>query len=377
MKKRMVIMLVCVGLLLGGLIAFNVVKGIMIKKYMANAPIPPATVTTLKASYQTWQPQLSSIGTLRAVRGVDVTTEVPGLVRSIDFKSGDEVRADQVLAQLNADSDVAQLHSLEAAADLANTVYERNKAQLAAQAVSQAEVDTNAADLKAKRAQVEQQAALVAKKTIRAPFAGKLGITTVNRGQFLNAGDKLVTLQAIDPIYVDFMLPQQNLPLLVVGRKLTLTTDAYKGTAFEGKITAINPRVDSDTRNVQVEATIPNAKHLLLPGMFATASIESGTEQKYLTLPQTAITFNAYGDTVFLVKQSDQRDAKGNPTLTAQQVFVTTGPRRGDQIAILKGVDEGTEVVTSGQLKLKNGTPLIVNNTVQPANSPNPTPQER
>jgi membrane fusion protein (multidrug efflux system) len=203
----------------------------------------------MKVEYQQWQPQLSAVGTLRAVRGVDVTTEIAGLVRSLEFKSGDEVKAGQVLAQLNADSDIAQLHSLEAAADLASTVYERDKAQLAAEVISKAQVDTDAGDLKSKRAQVAQQAALVAKKTIRAPFAGKLGISTVNPGQYLNAGDKLVTLQQIDPIYIDFNLPQQQLPQISIGQKVTLLVDAYKGATFEGKVNAINPKVDANTRN--------------------------------------------------------------------------------------------------------------------------------
>jgi len=377
MKKRMVIMLVAVGVLLGGLVGFNFFKGYMMQKYMASAPIPAVTISAMKAEYQQWQPQLSAVGTLRAVRGVDVTTEIAGLVRSLEFKSGDEVKAGQVLAQLNADSDIAQLHSLEAAADLASTVYERDKAQLAAEVISKAQVDTDAGDLKSKRAQVAQQAALVAKKTIRAPFAGKLGISTVNPGQYLNAGDKLVTLQQIDPIYIDFNLPQQQLPQISIGQKVVLLVDAYKGATFEGKVNAINPKVDANTRNVQIEATVPNARRQLLPGMFATVKVKSGDEQRYLTLPQTAITFNPYGDTVFVVKPSEKKDEKGNPILTAQQVFVTTGPTRGDQVAIVKGVEAGTQVVTSGQTKLKNGMPVIINNTVQPANSPSPTPQER
>ena len=377
MKKRMAIMLVAVGVLLGGLVGFNWFKGYMMQKYMASAPIPPSTVTAMKVDYQQWQPQLSAVGTLRAVRGVDVTSEVAGLVRSLAFKSGDEVKEGQVLAQLNADSDVAQLHSLEAAADLAATVYERDKAQLEAEVISKAQVDTDAGDLKSKRAQVAQQAALVEKKTIRAPFAGKLGISTVNPGQYLNAGDKLVTLQTIDPIYIDFNLPQQQLPQVAIGQKVTLTADAYKGITFEGKVNAINPKVDTSTRNVQIEATIPNARRLLLPGMFATVKLNAGDEQRYLTLPQTAITYNPYGDTVFVVKESDKKDEKGNATLTVQQVFVTTGPTRGDQVAILSGVEPGTQIVTSGQVKLKNGSPVIINNTVLPANSPNPTPQEK
>ena len=377
MKKRMVIMLLLVGVLLGGLVGFNWFKGYMMQKYMASSPQPPATVTAMKAGYQQWQPQLRAVGTLRAVRGVDVTTEVAGLVRSVHFKSGDEVKAGQLLAELNADSDLAQLHSLEAAAELAATVYDRDKAQFAAQAVSKAQLDADAADLKSKKAQVAQQTALVEKKSIRAPFAGKLGISTVNPGQYLNPADKLVTLQTIDPIYVDFYLPQQQLPQIAIGQKVTLSADAYKGVAFTGKINAINPKVETNTRNVQVEATVPNAKRQLLPGMFASVMVESGDEERYLTLPQTAITYSPYGDTVFAVKASDKKDDKGNVALVAQQVFVTTGPTRGDQVAILKGIEPGTQVVTSGQVKLKNGTPLIINNSVQPANNPNPTPQEK
>jgi membrane fusion protein (multidrug efflux system) len=347
---------------------------------MGKGGLPPATVSAMKAEYQVWQPQLNAVGTLRAVRGVDVTTEVAGLVRSINFKSGDEVKTGQVLAQLNADSDIAQLHSLEAAAELASTVYERDKAQLAAEVISKAQVDTDAGDLKSKRAQVAQQQAVVEKKTLRAPFAGKLGISIVNPGQYLNPADKLVTLQTLDPIYVDFYLPQQQLPQVAIGQALTLTTDTYPGVVFTGKINAINSKIDANTRNVQVEATIPNAKRQLLPGMFASVRVNSGEENRYLTLPQTAITFNPYGNTVFVVKASDKKedkDDKGNPRLSAQQVFVTTGPTRGDQVAILKGIEPGAQVVTSGQVKLKNGTPLIIDNKVQPSNSPDPKPQEQ
>jgi membrane fusion protein (multidrug efflux system) len=377
MKKRMVIMLVLVAIVLGGLVGFNSFKGYMMAKYMANAPVPSATVTVMAVDYQNWQPQLSAVGTLRAVRGVDVTTEVAGLVRSVNFKSGDETTAGQLLAQLNIDSDVAQLHSLQAAADLAQTVYDRDSAQFDIEAIPKAQVDADAADLKSKRAQVAQQQALIEKKTIRAPFAGKLGISTVNPGQYLNPGDKLVTLQTIDPIYVDFYLPQQQLPEIAIGQKVIISTDAYKGVNFPGKINAINPRIDPNTRNVQVEATIPNPKRQLLPGMFANVKIDAGDEQRYLTLPQTSITYNPYGTTVFVVKPSDKKDDKGNAPMIAQQVFVTTGPTRGDQVAILKGVEPGTQVVTSGQVKLKNGTPVVVNNSVQPTNNPSPTPQEQ
>jgi membrane fusion protein (multidrug efflux system) len=376
MKKRMVYMLLGILLLVGAVDGWKYYGYMKYQKTAAAAPVPSSTVTSTKAEFQQWQPQITAVGTLRALRGVDVTTEVAGLVRSIHFKSGDEVKTGQLLAQLNADSDVALLRSLEAAADLANTVYERDKELLAAEVLCKAQVDTDDADLKSKRAQVAQQLAVVQKKTIRAPFAGKLGISTVNPGQYLNPADKLVTLQTIDPIYVDFNVPQQQVPQLSVGQKLTLTSDAAPGQTFIGKINAISPRVDPATRNVMIEATLPNSKRELLPGMFASVKVNSGAENRYLTLPQTALTFNPYGDTVFVIKPTDKKDEKGNMALQAQQVFVTTGPTRGDQVAILKGLDPGAEVVSSGQVKLKNGARVVIDNTVVPLDNPNPTVQE-
>jgi membrane fusion protein (multidrug efflux system) len=377
MAKRMIIMLICVGILLAALVGFNLFRAHMIQKFMASNAAPPATVTAAIAGYQTWQPQLVAVGSLRAVRGVDVTTEVAGLVREIAFNSGQEVKTGQVLVRLNDDSDRAQLASLQAAADLAQTVYKRDKAQFDIQAIAKAQLDADAADLKSKRAQVDQQAALVVKKTIRAPFAGRVGITTVNPGQYLNPGDAIVTLQAIDPIYADFFLPQQQLGQLQVGQAIVVDTDAFGNRTFDGKIRSINPRVDSSTRNVQIEATVDNSERKLLPGMYANVKIDAGGAQRYLTLPQTAITYNPYGATVFIVKPGEHKNAQGKIMPVAQQVFVTPGPTRGDQVAILKGISEGTQVVTSGQLKLKNGTPLVIDNRVLPANSPNPTPQEQ
>ncbi|WP_434628846.1 efflux RND transporter periplasmic adaptor subunit [Chromobacterium sp. CV08] len=367
MTKRMLIML-------GGVLALIVVLGVgfflHIQKLIASAPKPgPQTVSTAVAKQEEWQPQLNSVGTLSAVHGVDVSSEVAGQVRNVAFKSGQDVRAGEVLVQLNADSDLAQLRALQAAAELAATTLKRDRAQLAAQGVSQAQVDADAADLKSKTAQVAQQAALVAKKTIRAPFSGRVGITSVNPGQYLNPGDKIVTLQTIDPIYVDFSLPQRQIGQVRMGQAVSLKSDAFGAEVFRGRINAISPKIDPATRNVQVEATIANPKRKLLPGMFANTTIDVGSKQRHLTLPQTAITYNPYGSTVFIVKQ-------GKNGLEAQQSFVTTGDTRGDQVAILSGIKEGQEVVTSGQLKLKTGTPVTVNNSVQPANSPNPTPQE-
>ncbi len=392
MTKRMLIMLGCVLLLVAGL-AFGFY--LHVRALMASAPKPGAqTVTAMKAQMLEWQPQLNGVGTLVAVRGVDVTTEIAGMVRKINFKSGQDVKAGELLLQLNDDADVAQLASLKATADLAATTLKRDQAQLAGQAVSQAVVDTDMADLRSKRALVAQQEATIAKKAIRAPFSGRLGITTVNPGQYLNPGDKIVTLQNLDPIYIDFSLPQGQIANLQVGQVVNVVADAYSTEVFPGKISAINPKVDTSTRNVLIEATVANPQKRLLPGMFARANVDVGDKKRYLTLPQTAITYNPYGSTVFLLKppapppapgSKDAKDAKPAPPpppgtehdLVAHQVFVTTGQTRGDQVAILSGVAEGDQVVTSGQLKLKNGTPVVVDNKVLPADNPNPKPQER
>jgi membrane fusion protein, multidrug efflux system len=373
MRKRLTIVLIAAGALLAALVGFNIFKQHIVTQIRLKNSAPPQTVTTAVARSTDWQPEITAVGSLRAVQGVDVTTEVTGLVRNLYFKSGDEAQSGQLLVQLNADADIAQLHALEAQADLSGTVNARDQVQYEAQAISKAQLDADAADLKAKRAQVAAQAALVAKKSLRAPFAGRLGITTINPGQYLNTGDKVVTLQAIDPIYADFKLPQQQLARISTGQTVTLTIDAFPGVSFVGKINAIDPRVDSSTRNFQAEATVGNADHRLLPGMFARVAVAAGGVQRYLTLPQTAITYNPYGTTIFIA----QKRAGTPDTLVAQQVFVTLGPTRGDQVAVLKGIKDGDTVVTSGQLKLINGTPLKVDNQVLPRDDPNPAPQEQ
>ncbi|MHB8727428.1 MAG: efflux RND transporter periplasmic adaptor subunit [Sulfuricaulis sp.] len=373
MTKRMVIMLVIVGVLFGGIFAFQGFKAHMIKQFFASNKAPPVTVTAMPAELQSWQPQIDAVGSLRGVRGVDVAGEVAGIVQSVNFKSGGEAKAGQVLVQLNADADVAQLRALEAAADLANTTYNRDKAQYAARAISQATLDAAAADLKSKRAQVAQQQALVAKKSIAAPFAGRLGISTVNPGQYLNPGSVIVTLQSLDTVYADFYLPQQQLSSIAPGQTVIVSTDTYPGKTFEGKISAISPKVDPSTRNVQVEATIANPKHELLPGMYASVHVDAGAPHQYMTLPQTAVTFNPYGESVYIVGPGG-KGADGKPLLIAKQSFVTLGDTRGDQVAILSGIKEGDMIVTSGQIKLRNGSTVIINNTVPPGNNPAPKP---
>jgi membrane fusion protein (multidrug efflux system) len=374
--RRMTIMLCGVFLLLGLIFGFNQLKTFMIKHFIAGMGLPPATVSTMVVETTAWQPKLSSVGNVRAFRGVDLSTEIGGLVQTVPIKSGMDVKEGDLLIKLNDASDVAQLNSLKAQADLAKVINERDRQQLAIQAISKNVFDTSKADAKSKQAQVEQQTALVAKKNLKAPFSGRVGIVMINPGQFVNPGDKLLTLQTLDPIFVDFNLPQSNAEQIQVGQEIVVTTDAFKDASFTGKVTAVSPKVDTNTRNIQIEAQLANPDKKILPGMFANVNIKLGDEVKMLTLPQTAVTYNPYGSTVFIAKPTGKKDKQGKPALEAQQVFVTTGPTRGDQVAILKGVEEGATVVTSGQLKLKNGTPLIVNNKVLPSNSPNPQPQE-
>lgn len=377
LKRRMIVMLFSVFMLLGLIVGFNQLKTFMFNRFMAGMGVQPATVTTIVVEKQEWQPKMTSVGNVRAFRGVDLSTEVGGLVVRVPIKSGMDVNEGDLLIKLNDSADVAQLNSLKAMADLAKVINERDKAQLAIQAISKNVYDTSTADMKAKRAQVDQQTALVAKKNLKAPFSGRVGIVTINPGQYVNSGDKLLTLQTIDPIYVDFTLPQSSAGIIQAGQTIELQTDAFKDLVFLGKITAVSPKVELNTRNIQIEAQISNPEKKLLPGMFANVNINLGDRVELLTLPQTAVTYNPYGSTVFIAKKTDRLDKKGIPVMEAQQVFVTPGLTRGDQVAIVKGLEPGMTVITSGQLKLKNGTPLIINNSVLPANLPNPKPQEQ
>jgi membrane fusion protein (multidrug efflux system) len=375
MTKRMLIMLAAVGVLFGGLFGFKWWLGGKIRESIAGQGIPPQTVSTAKAQFTEWQGEFQVVGTLRAVRGADLAPEVSGLITAIHFQSGQEVAEGAPLVQLNNESDVARLQSLMAAVELAQANYDRDQKQLAIQAVSQAVVDADAANLKSAKAQVAEQRALVAKKLVRAPFAGRLGIRAVDVGQYVNAGTKLVTLQALDPVYVDFFAPQKSLGRIALRQKIVLKTDAFPGLQFPGEVSSIDPKVDLATRNVQVRATVRNAKRSLLPGMFATVVLASGGPQRFLTLPQTAVSYNPFGDTVFIVEESKGKDEKAR--LLAQQKFVTTGEARGDQVAILSGIKEGDTVVTAGQIKLRSGFPVVVNNAIQPTNEPSPNPKDQ
>ncbi|WP_442799785.1 efflux RND transporter periplasmic adaptor subunit [Pseudomonas sp. Au-Pse12] len=378
-RKRRLLrpMLIMLGVVLLIVAVIGGVKFAQISKLIAQAkvPLPAAVVTAIKAQYEEWQPNVSAVGSMKTVRGVDVTTEVGGIVRSLGFKPGQEVAAGDLLVQLNADSDIAQLHALEATAALAGTVLKRDRAQLKVNAVSQAQVEADEADLKAKLAAAEQQRALVAKKSIRAPFAGRIGLTAVNPGQYLNPGDKIANLQTFDPIYIDFNVPQAQVQQVALGQSVTVSADGLPKQTFTGRVSSIDTQFDPATRNVTVEATIDNPKRSLVPGMFARAVVASGGTQRYLTLPQTSVTYNPYGTTVFIAVQKN--NDQGEAVLSAQQTFIETGPKRGDQVAVLSGVKEGDLVITSGQMKLKNGSPVKIDDSHAPLNDPSPTPQER
>lgn len=374
MIKRMILMLLLAGLVLGGIYGYKTFGHMMMLKYMAAQSNPPQTVSTVKAGNADWQDKIKAIGTFKPVLGTSIASEASGLVRKIYFQSGQDVEKGAILLEINSDTDVAHLRSLEAAEKLAEITYDRDEKQLKAQTISQATFDADAATLSSARAAVAEEKATIDKKIVRAPFSGQLGIKQVDEGQYLNAGTAIVTLQQVDPVYLDFYVPQKSVALLKVGQKVQAHLDAAPDKVFEGEISAIDAQVEEATRNILVRATFPNKDRSLIPGMFASTEIVIGEPKAFVTLPQTAITYNPYGSTVFVVEQAQETNGKAQ--LSAKQVFVTTGDTRGDQVAVLTGVKEGDIVVTSGQIKLKNGTPVIENNKVEPLNDQDPKPQD-
>lgn len=373
--RRLVVMLVLVALLVAGLVAFQGFKAGILKNVVHQITSQLPTVATAQATLQDWQKRLDATGTLRASRGADLAAEVPGIVDQIDFVSGADVAVGAVLLRLRPNDDVAKLEQLQAAASLAEINYARDLKQLRAQAVAQSTVDTDAANLRSARAQVAAQQALMDEKIVRAPFAGRLGIRQVDLGQYLPAGTAIVTLQALDPMFLDFYLPQQAVGEVRVGQDVVVHVDSYPGRAFPGTISAINARIDAASRMVQVRATLHNQDRALLPGMFATVTVAVGTPRPEVTIPESAVTYNPYGNVVYVV-HPDGSDAAGHAKLVARQQFVTTGETRGDQVAIAKGLRAGDTVVAAGQFKLRNNQDVLVNNAVKMPDNPAPTPPD-
>ncbi len=373
MFKRMVVMLVLVGALFGGVFAYQQFVEEMMKGFLAANANPPATVTAMVVEHQQWQSQLKAIGTLRAVQGVSIKSEVSGVVKAIHFQSGQSVKQGTLLLELDSSAEQARLQALQASRELAEINLRRDRQQFKINAISQAQLDAAESELKSRRAQEAQQRAIIDKRQIRAPFDGQLGIRQIEVGQLLNPGEVVVSLQNMERLYVDFNLPQQHLNEIHAGQPIHLQANIDTSLRVSGEIHAIHAEVDRETRNVQVEGVIENRNGAWMPGMFVHLRVDHGVPQQHLTLPQTAISYNAYGPTLFLVQPGEEASAQP----VAQQIFVETGPRRGDQVAIVRGVKMGDRVVTSGQMKLKNGTPLIIDNSVEPANEAAPLPQER
>jgi membrane fusion protein (multidrug efflux system) len=372
MPGRMAIMLIAVAVLFGLVFGYGALRSFFIAKFLAGFANQVQTVATMTAETTGWQPNLQSVGSITAVNGASLSAEVGGVVDTIHFESGQDVRKGDLLLTLRANNDPAVLAQLQAQAALAAITEARDEKQLAADAIAQSQLDSDRAQLASAQAQVAAQQALIDEKQIRAPFSGRLGIRQVDLGQFLAAGTEIVSLQQLNPVYVDFHLPQQALAQVQPGQIVDVSVDAYPAQKFSGTILALDSNVDQATRSIAVRAKLDNSKLLLRPGMFANIAVSIGTAQQALTLPQTAITYNSYGDTVYVLSQGT--DAKGQPDLIANQLFVTLGDTRGDQVAVLSGVKAGDQVVVAGQVKLRNGAVVVVNNTLLPANSPNPTP---
>jgi membrane fusion protein (multidrug efflux system) len=373
MRKRMMLMLAVVVTFV---VAIGLVKFFQIKTAIAQGMSfrpPPEAVTTIVAHEERWPATLNAIGTVAAVQGVEVSADLPGIVESIHFDSGKRVGSGDVLVRLDTSQERAQLTAAEAQRDLARLNLERARQLLEKGVVAQAEFDKLAAEAKQAEARVGEIRATIERKTIRAPFGGTLGIREVDKGQYLNGGAPIVPLQSMDPVYVNFSLPQQDVASLRVGAEVRVSADSIAIVHTRGRITAINSVVDEATRNVQVQATFQNPRGLLRPGMFVDVQVMLGTSTEVVALPASAISYAPYGNSVFIV--GDAKGPDGKPYRGVRQQFVKLGGSRGDQVAVSSGVKSGEEVVTSGVFKLRQGAAVVVNNEIQPANDPAPRPE--
>jgi len=373
MAKRMIVMLAATTMFVA---ALGFVKFRQIQTAIGQAAAfqpPPEAVTTIVARQESWPSTLSAIGTMAAVQGVSVSADLPGTVDRIGFDSGNSVREGEVLALLDTRQEQAQLAAAESQRDLARLNFERMQGLLNERVISRAEFDRATAEQRQGDARVGEIRATIERKTIRAPFSGILGIRHVNLGQYLSGGDALVTLQSLNPIYVNFGVPQQSAGEMRIGRSVRITVGDVAGTDSTGRITAIDSIVNEATRNIQVQATLANPGGKLRPGMFVQTEVVLGASSAVVSLPASAISYAPYGDSVFVV--TDLKNDGGQTYRGVRQQFVKLGSARGDQIAIVSGVKPGDEVVTSGVFKLRNGASVLVNNKVRPANNPAPKPE--
>jgi membrane fusion protein (multidrug efflux system) len=370
----MIFMLVLMAALIAALAVIKMKQFQAMAAQFAAMQPPPEAVTTIVAAREEWSATLGAIGTVAAVQGVTVSADLPGIVDRIAFDSGRTVQHGDVLVHLDTRQEQAQLAAAEAQLDLSRLNFERMKGLVEQDAVSRAEYDNAAAALKQAEARIREIRAMIDRKTIRAPFGGVLGIRQVNLGQYLSGGGAVVPLQSLNPIYVNFGVPQQSVGRIRSGRSVRIMSDSLPGAAFTGRVTATDSVVDEATRNVQVQATLANPGGRLRPGMFVQTRLSLGSSRSVVALPASAVNYAPYGDSVFIV--TDMNGPDGTTYRGVRQQVVTLGGGRGDQVAVLSGVTPGEEVVTSGVFKLRNGAAVRVNNSVQPANSPAPNPTD-
>lgn len=377
MIKRFLIALIIMSALIGGLAWFKLVfMPTMIQEFLSSQTPPPATITAEPAKTEDWVERLPAIGTLIALQGVEVASQVAGLVTSIGFESGQDVEKGAKLVQLDISVEQADLASAEAVLKEAEISFKRQADLLTKSVTSEANVDTARVKRDSAVAALDRIKALIGQKTILAPFTGRLGIRQVELGQYISPGLSMVTLQALDPIWVDFPMPEQNVGKLRVGQVVDLTVDAYPGQIFAGTITSLDARVSKETRTLLVRGTLPNPARTLLPGMFANVAVIAGEPKRLVTVPRTAITYSLYGDSVYVLKRKEDQPtpAKSEDTIyTAERRFIKSGQVRDERVAITSGLVEGEQVVTSGQVKLTNGSLVRVDNSqalVPPATRP-------
>jgi membrane fusion protein (multidrug efflux system) len=373
MAKRMALVLGVMAVLLTalGLVKYRQIQSAV--QASAYQP-PPEAVTSIVAQREQWPASMAVIGTMEAVQGVTVAADLPGIVYRINFDSGRVMKEGEVLVELDTRQEQAQLASLEAQRDLARVNFGRSQQLVNEGVISRVEYDQAAAQQKATEANVAEIKATIQRKTIRAPFSGILGIRKVNLGQYLPAGSPIVSLQALSPIYVNVGVPQQAIRQVKVGSKLHITTEDVADKVFTGTVTAIDSIVDETTRNIQVQATLSNPDGKLRPGMFVQVQVVLGASRSVIALPTSAVNYAPYGDSVFVI--TDLKDPKGQTYRGVRQQIVKLEGSRGDQVAVVSGVNPGDEVVTSGVFKLRNGAAVQVNNKVQPGNNPAPKPED-
>ncbi|TCK19244.1 membrane fusion protein (multidrug efflux system) [Thiogranum longum] len=357
MTKRLILVVLLLIVIFGGIFGWKYYSGMKMATMMSQPP-PPAVIASAEVKAESWQPYLHAVGSVTATQGVFVTTEVAGQVHEIVATSGQKVKAGDVLLRLDDSVDKADLDGLVAQRTLAKLQFERARKLLKDKSVSRSDYDASRANLDSAEAAVAAKRALISKKTIHAPFSGQLGIADINLGQYLSPGDAIVPLQSLDPVYVDYNLPERYLPQVHVGQSVIIDVQAWPGRHFEGRISAINPGVDTGTRTLRLRATLDNPERLLRPGMFAEVSTVLPLRDNILTLPRTAVTYNPYGELVFVIQKTD----KGMTVLNRP---VKTGEVREGRVEIIEGLKAGDLVVSAGHNKLRNGQPVTIDNSVQ------------